>query len=448
MMPQVHDFSQAEWDELNVVESLRTDHFVRGADGVTYYRPVEPALPGMRAGGSRKSRWEEAQERAQADATIGRRLFQPGDGVVLHGASVVHKRTGRRVPRLDALVQSGDALLLDGSTPPSPHHPLPRPTIPCPAPVASYPPLSSPALPRDHPLAGYHAVHKRTGVAIRRTDAHYAEGLEVELGTVTGVVGERIEVFDGSFRSVRQDDRTLMTFYNVAAVAPSARDDDLETTPVITLPPFEEDEEGLVRIVGSAEHPDPLGRSTAHPSFSFRNVQLQAPAAPPANGWRLQVVEMPHLFLYTPPDGVWPKGLRALTEDLPHSIVLVRETRVPALLVRNLKVHARARAHAHAHVHVHTCTCACACACACIQLTSCTCCSCATSRCTPCRARRASTRSTPTITTRGGPPPPRRSTTCTRRTRRATSFDSSRRRLRSTSSRVGTWPAATRCASS
>ena len=46
---------------------------------------------------------------------------------------------------------------------------------------------------------------------------------------------------------------------------------------------------------------------------------------------RLYSVEMPHLYIYSPPGGVWPDGILPLIEDIPHGLVMLSETQVSSL---------------------------------------------------------------------------------------------------------------------
>ena len=44
---------------------------------------------------------------------------------------------------------------------------------------------------------------------------------------------------------------------------------------------------------------------------------------------QFNVLELPHLYVYRPPGGVWPDKLRRLVDEIPHSCVMVSETQVP-----------------------------------------------------------------------------------------------------------------------
>ena len=44
------------------------------------------------------------------------------------------------------------------------------------------------------------------------------------------------------------------------------------------------------------------------------------------------------LFIYSPPNGVWPEAERQLIEDIPHGLVMLSDTQELQLLLPNVKL--------------------------------------------------------------------------------------------------------------
>ena len=245
-------------------------------------------------------------------------LFHDGDYVKLEGSTVHHVKTAHAVPRTDALFCRGDTVRVEANA----------------------------------------VVHAATGVRLQRTDEdNFREPEEVVLSQLTDAaqrIGAQVEVQVGG-RTAR--------WVNVPAVARSSEMIELK---------------GVQEVIGASSliSYDLADGSSA--TFSFINVanrtpskatvtlhglreeageiiHLDANASPPLeNGgtflnildeehWRLNVLELPHLYIYRPPGGVWPDQIRGepvWLDEMPHGCVMISETRDLVILVRNLKLSA------------------------------------------------------------------------------------------------------------
>ena len=67
--------------------------------------------------------------------------------------------------------------------------------------------------------------------------------------------------------------------------------------------------------------------------LSFRRRKEQG-----RSGVRLYSVEMPTLYIYSPPDGKWPAGILPLIDDIPHGLVMLSDTQELQLLLPNMKL--------------------------------------------------------------------------------------------------------------
>ena len=85
---------------------------------------------------------------------------------------------------------------------------------------------------------------------------------------------------------------------------------------------------------------------SAAPVFSVDLVELprlqlsfrSRPPKQPGRSPRLYSVEMPQLFVYRPPGGIWPDDILVLIEDVPHGLMMLSDTQQQLLLVPNLKL--------------------------------------------------------------------------------------------------------------
>ena len=73
--------------------------------------------------------------------------------------------------------------------------------------------------------------------------------------------------------------------------------------------------------------PFPTAPSTAFQSPSA----VPSPCVQVGGTVRLYSVEMPQLYIYSPPAGVWPDGILPLIEDIPHGLVMLSETQARAI---------------------------------------------------------------------------------------------------------------------
>jgi hypothetical protein len=230
-------------------------------------------------------------------------LFRNGQEVLLRGSTVLDVATGRAVRRSDALFRNNDMIRITAN---SVEH-VGTSTV-----VPRLDRSEAEGNEAESELTGLTALQERIGAVITFVGVSFKNVPAVFVGKETPITLKDIPEAPGA-EIIHSDAELSFACFNEALDVGAV---------TVTLHSIRESVEELIDLSTCAQPPV---------KCNLRNVA-------DCETWRLNVVEMPELYLYRPPSGVWPEEINDLVNGIPHGVLMVSETQELIVLVPNVRL--------------------------------------------------------------------------------------------------------------